>query len=472
MRTVEIGSAARALTPISAFNNLFLITGIYWISGAAEDLIRGRLSLGMLAGYALLAPPLWLAWRTMDPIRAVFSKHGFWIYIYAGVLASAIALIGLSILINREDINAFLALSSAIYVPFAFGAALGVRRLKKSVIAPFGLSLATLMDRAGENSPRPKTTSCPRLNPMRGWTLLAAGALIFLSRAIFVDFAVDIAGDNHGKGLGALGNIDQMLTLLGCYVLMRARANFQPKAEGLLSVDRRPATLFLRSFSDDEKLQAFRTSQYALFDFSLEGRLAGHFAASGPFIAVGSPSHETPPAGAARAFLGDDEWQGRVGQWMQSARLIIVVAGTTKWVEWELDQVVKRGFVDKLIVLFPEKAHIAKTTFTWKPPFYVRSSNADARLEGVRTAFRDSPWASDLLGLEDPNRIRSLTFGPGGEVTLVAGASGSRNECHLAVLIAEQVLVRGIEDKAAQGDNLAVAAPRVARAPGLVEGRA
>ena len=151
-------------------------------------------------------------------------------------------------------------------------------------------------------------------------------------------------------------------------------------------VDRRPATLLLRSFSDDEKLRALRTSQYALFDFSLEGRLAGHFAASGPFIAVGSPSHETPPAGAARAFLSDDEWQGRVGQWMQSARLIIVVAGLTKWVEWELDQVVKRGYVDKLIVLFPEKAHVAKTTLTWRPPFYVRSSNAVARLEGVRTA--------------------------------------------------------------------------------------
>lgn len=302
MRTIEIGSAARALTPISAFNNLFLITAIYSIAGAAEDLIRGRLGFGMLVGYALLAPPLWLAWRTMDPIRAVFSNLAFSIYVYTGALASAAVLIGLSILTQQEDINAFLALSCAIYIPFAFAAALGVRRLKKSMIAPFGLSLAALMDRAGENSPRQKTARCPRLNPMRGWTLLAIGALVFLSRAILVDFAVDMAGDNHGKGLGALQNIDQILTLLGCYVLMRARANFQPKAEGLLSVDRRPATLLLRSFSDDEKLRALRTSQYALFDFSLEGRLAGHFAASGPFIAVGSPSHETPPAGAARAF--------------------------------------------------------------------------------------------------------------------------------------------------------------------------
>src|SRR5579871_3655567 len=198
MRTVEIGSAARALTPISAFNNLFLITAIYSISGAAEDLIRGRLGLGMLIGYALLAPPLWLAWRTMDPIRAVFSRLGFWIYIYTGVLACAIVLMGLSVLTQEQDIYAFIALSCIIYVPFAFAAAFGIRRLKKSVIAPFGLSFAALMDRAGENSPRRKTTKCPRLNPARGWTLLAIGALVFLGRAIFVDFAIDAAGDNSG----------------------------------------------------------------------------------------------------------------------------------------------------------------------------------------------------------------------------------------------------------------------------------
>ncbi len=472
MRTVEIGSAARALTPISAFNNLFLITAIYSIAGAAEDLIRGRLGVGMLVGYALLAPPLWLAWRTMDPIRAVFSKLGFWIYIYTAVLASAVALMGLSVLTQQEDVSAFLALSCVIYVPFAFAAAFGIRRLKKSVIAPFGLSFTALMDRAGENSPRQKTAKCPRLNPTRGWTLLAIGALVFLGRATFVDSTIDAASENHGQGLGALQNFDQLVTLLGCYILMRARANFQPKADGLLSVDRRPATLLLRSFSDDEKLQAFRTSQYALFDFSLEGRLAGHFAASGPFIAVGSPSHETPPAGAARAFLSDDEWQGRVGQWMQSARLTIVVAGLTKWVEWELDQVVARGYVDKLIVLFPEKAHLRKTSLTWRPPFFVRSSNAAARLEGVRTAFRNTPWANDLHRLGSPDRIRSLTFGPGGDVTLVAGASGSRNECQLAVLISEQALGSGIEAKTTAADSVAVTASPTVATLGLVEGRA
>ena len=168
MRTVEIGSAARALTPISTFNNLFLITAIYSIAGAAEDLIRGRLGVGMLVGYALLAPPLWLAWRTMDPIRAVFSKLGFWIYIYTAVLASAVALMGLSVLTQQEDVSAFVALSCVIYVPFAFAAAFGIQHLKKGVIAPFGLSFTALMDRAGENSPRQKTAKCPRLNPKRG----------------------------------------------------------------------------------------------------------------------------------------------------------------------------------------------------------------------------------------------------------------------------------------------------------------
>ena len=202
MRTVEIGSAARALSPISAFNNLFLITAIYSIAGAAEDLIRGRLGIEMLVGYALLAPPLWLAWRTMDPIRAVFSRLGFWIYIYTGLLAGAVALMGLSVLTQQEDISAFLALSCVIYVPFAFAAALGIRRLKKSVIAPFGLSFAALMDRAGENAPRQKTAKCPRLNPARGWTLLAIGALVFLGRATLSTWRSTRPATIMGKGSG------------------------------------------------------------------------------------------------------------------------------------------------------------------------------------------------------------------------------------------------------------------------------
>jgi len=287
-------------------------------------------------------------------------------------------------------------------------------------------------------------------------------------------------------------------TIAGCYLLLKARANFQPKAESLLSVDPRPAILFLRSFSDDEKIR-LSASRSSLFDFSLEGRLTGHFAASGPFIAIGSPDHETPPAGAARAYFSDEEWQGRVGQWMQSARLIILVAGITKWVGWELEQALRRGDAGKLIVLFPEKVRINMFELSWGPPFLVIpeqvrmnktqwelsagpwwnrgwtsiATSAAARFDKVKAAFRGTPWERDLQRLDDPTRIRSLTFAPNGEVTAVCGKTASRNEGHLAVLISEQLLKQQrMEESTATSRGASPTPVPLLGAPELLERRA
>jgi hypothetical protein len=77
-------------------------------------------------------------------------------------------------------------------------------------------------------------------------------------------------------------------------------------------------------------------SQRAVLDFSLETRLAKHFSRFGPFIAVGSPKESLPQPGAARIFLPHDQWQDRILAWMQEAELIVMYAGRTQSVNWEL----------------------------------------------------------------------------------------------------------------------------------------
>jgi hypothetical protein len=74
-----------------------------------------------------------------------------------------------------------------------------------------------------------------------------------------------------------------MLSLLGYFLLLRARRYFRVDAEALLAVDKRPPILFLRSFADDKK-QKFSIADRALIDFSLETRLAKHFSKFGPLI--------------------------------------------------------------------------------------------------------------------------------------------------------------------------------------------
>jgi hypothetical protein len=118
-------------------------------------------------------------------------------------------------------------------------------------------------------------------------------------------------------------------------------------------MDTRSPILFLRLFVDDERVGLRYNQERALFDFSLETRLAAHFFKTGPFIAVDLPNHPVT-IGAARTSLTNAEWQGKVLEWMHAARLILLLAGVGQWIRWEMRQIVKLGYTQKLIVLMPE----------------------------------------------------------------------------------------------------------------------
>src|SRR5439155_16327231 len=98
--------------------------------------------------------------------------------------------------------------------------------------------------------------------------------------------------------------------------------------------------------------------------------------------------------GAARALLSEAEWQNVVLEWMDRAQLLILMAGVTHWVEWELCQVVARGYTRKLIVMFPQirkRSEVAK--------------NAGERLARLRAAFEATPYADPLASLDLPEHI-------------------------------------------------------------------
>lgn len=56
----------------------------------------------------------------------------------------------------------------------------------------------------------------------------------------------------------------------------------------------------------------------------------------GPFLAVGKPGESLPEVGAARIYVGDDEWQHRVSELMSQARLVVLRAGETANLWWEV----------------------------------------------------------------------------------------------------------------------------------------
>ena len=81
------------------------------------------------------------------------------------------------------------------------------------------------------------------------------------------------------------------------------------------------------------------------------------------------------------------------------AALIVLLAGLTQWVRWEMRQIVELGYSRKLIILMPELSG-------WKHrKRRLRSDIAGKRLEAIRETFSGSPWEA---GINEPCVVSSF----------------------------------------------------------------
>src|SRR6185295_1561727 len=70
-------------------------------------------------------------------------------------------------------------------------------------------------------------------------------------------------------------------------------------------------------------------------------------------LAVGEPGEGLPQLGAARAYLPDDRWQEAVVNWIRQSQLIVMLCGPTKWIHWEVQNIVAAEALDRLVLMLP-----------------------------------------------------------------------------------------------------------------------
>ncbi len=140
----------------------------------------------------------------------------------------------------------------------------------------------------------------------------------------------------------------------------RGRALLQPTASELRAEDERTPVVLLRSFrderlvlTDDVSIRDWRR----LFGFHrrvrFEEALADSFSHYGPLIAIGKPGETLPMIGAARNYYSDGEWQATISDWIAQARLVVLVAGLTGGLRWELEAIRRSNQISKLLILMP-----------------------------------------------------------------------------------------------------------------------
>jgi hypothetical protein len=435
---IDVGSAARALA-VLRWTDFFLVvacgTGI--VMNAPElvqDVWAGHWgqTLALFLVLSVLAFAVHTGWRHVGVIDPRVWRAYLWVFPLLGGCALALLLIALAAVSASgwavfKDPSSVLGLLVAGYtLLLALPSFVAVLILRRAKILALGVKVKDLIDglTARGALPARRLALIPRAHLVRGILLATAGLIV-----LCVNLSLPLTTSN-GQ-LSEFARASQQINLVAFVLLIRARRHFQLGADTLLGIDKRAPILFLRSFTDDERAR-YQNSSRALLDFSLETRLANHFNHFGPFIAIGSPTESLPQPGAARVLLPDDQWQPRILDWMKQASLIIMYGGTTKWVNWELRQVVESGRATSLILMFPE----AKSRRAGR-----RAQDIAARVTQLREAFQNTPWSEELATFDDFTDARAMLFRPDGGMTIVRSRSRSREAYHLAALVAHDQLL-------------------------------
>jgi hypothetical protein len=153
--------------------------------------------------------------------------------------------------------------------------------------------------------------------------------------------------------------------------------------------------LYLRSFQSDTS-SSFKVLMSGLT--SEEEQLADVLRPIGELITVGRPGEKLPLPGAARMYASDSEWQSVVLEHMRSARLVILRAGASHGLFWELNESLTELTPDKFLILI----------LSMKASDY-RSFAVEARnnfgLE-LPPLSANSIWKG-MVDLREPSRVQS-----------------------------------------------------------------
>lgn len=142
-----------------------------------------------------------------------------------------------------------------------------------------------------------------------------------------------------------------------------------PSAKLLLKIDPRPCVLYLRSFSlDSEVIGEDKIS--ILPKKSIEEILSRTTNQIGPFVAIAKPKSMLQSIGAAKTKFSDHEWKLAVHDFMLKSRFIVMLAGDSDAIEWELSKIKEEKREMDLLVLFGKPV-------TDKLRFIMSDSNVD-----------------------------------------------------------------------------------------------
>jgi hypothetical protein len=188
-----------------------------------------------------------------------------------------------------------------------------------------------------------------------GLRLISLGVALWLVTFLVV-IVLWLEGVNVNGWSSTLGFVVFTASLA---LVTRGRRMRVAGAERLLAGDMRAPIVFLRSFALDSAEIATRWSSRtriyprAGFEKTYEERVAHTLRDVGPFVAVGDPTERLPQLGAARVYAADDDWQETVDELTARAGVVLLQAGESPGLAWEVRHVIELDSPERVILSLP-----------------------------------------------------------------------------------------------------------------------
>jgi len=189
-----------------------------------------------------------------------------------------------------------------------------------------------------------------------GWLSLGVGVVFVMFSQ--VNTRLNFVDEWTAVGFSGVG---LLLIIAGFFATLTGRRMSAPDAKQVLATDRRAPSIYLRAFDDEVRERRTLNRIAVLFSpiaavHSFEGHMAGMMSNFGPFIAIGRPGERLPELGAARMYVGDDEWQSTVLDILSRCKAVVLRGGQTEGLRWELGEVVRNMNPRQVLVVVPRKA--------------------------------------------------------------------------------------------------------------------
>lgn len=226
--------------------------------------------------------------------------------------------------------------------------------------------------------------------------------------------------------LPSLVLVASVLVAAGAVWRIGRRLNLRRRNEIILRD--KPPVLLLRSFTDDVAGIPSNMLLSRLFwrRKRLEEMIGGELTRAGPFVAIGKPGETLPQIGASRLYLADSEWQAVVQSYIARSEPVIVIAGKTHWVQWELANVIAQDRVAKLLIVFPR----------------ITEAERAERWQNLKPAFDNTPWA-DAAKRIDIARTLAVFVASNGELVVVRSRKAHESDYQAALRIAIYLMHQG-----------------------------